>query len=158
MALFPWILYPNLSLHTGSIECGDRRFSRLPRMSDNNGNNKRKRPPEDLEDLDRDPPDGPEGIAFFFYHCERRVSHNEEGKSEEPTCSILILLIIFNQCRKMSTCLITPLTSQTRRQRKTIHLTYNGYRKDSSKICSCRIGSIDTQLNSVQDILVMKPN
>ena len=41
-------------------------FSRLPRMSYNDGNNKRKHPPEDLEDLDRYPPDGPAGIAFFF--------------------------------------------------------------------------------------------
>ena len=41
-------------------------FSRLLRMIDNNVNNKRKRPPEDLEHLDRDPPYGPVGIALFF--------------------------------------------------------------------------------------------
>ena len=60
-------------------------FSRLPRMIDKNVNNKRKRPPDNLGDLDRDPPDGPAGIALFFSHCYRRVSHNEEGKSKEPT-------------------------------------------------------------------------
>ena len=41
-------------------------FSRLLRMIDNNVNNKRKRPPENLEDMDRDPTYGPAGIAFFF--------------------------------------------------------------------------------------------
>ena len=60
-------------------------FSRLPRMNDNNDNKKRKHPPEYLEDLKRDPPDGPAGIALFFSHCDQRVRHNEEGKSEEPT-------------------------------------------------------------------------
>ena len=60
-------------------------FSLLPRMLDKIFNNKRKRPPESLEDLDRDPPDGPAGIAFFFSHRDQQVSHNEEGKSEELT-------------------------------------------------------------------------
>ena len=59
-------------------------FSRLPRMVDNYVNNKRKFSPENLENLDSDPLDGTAGIAFFFPHCDRRVSHNEEGKSEEP--------------------------------------------------------------------------
>ena len=54
-------------------------------MVDNDVNNKRKRPPENLEDLDRDHPYGSGGIAFFFYHCDRRVSHNEEEMSKEPT-------------------------------------------------------------------------
>ena len=57
-------------------------FSRLLRMSDNDGNNKRKRPPKNLKDLERDPPDDPAGIAFFFSHHDQQVSHNEEGKSE----------------------------------------------------------------------------
>ena len=60
-------------------------FSRLTRIIDNDVNNKRKLPPENLEDLNKDSPDGPVGIALFFSHCERRVRHNEEGKSEEPT-------------------------------------------------------------------------
>ena len=60
-------------------------FSRLLRMIDNDVNNKRKRTPENLEDMDKDPPDGPSGIAFFFSHCDQRVSHNEKGESEEPT-------------------------------------------------------------------------
>ena len=55
-------------------------FSRLSIMIDNDVNNKRKRPPENLEDLDRDPPDGPAGIALFFSHCDQQVSHNEEGE------------------------------------------------------------------------------
>ena len=59
-------------------------FSHLPRIIDNNFNNKRKRLPENLYNLDRYPRDGPAGIAFFFSHCDQRVSHNEEGKSEEP--------------------------------------------------------------------------
>ena len=42
-------------------------FSSLSIMIDNNVNNKIKRPPENLEDLDRDPPDGPSGTAFFFF-------------------------------------------------------------------------------------------
>ena len=44
-------------------------FSSLPRMIDNDINNKKKRPPENLEDLEKDPPDGPAGIALFFSHC-----------------------------------------------------------------------------------------
>ena len=38
-------------------------FSRLPIMIDNDVNNKRKLLPEDLEDLDIYPPDGPAGIV-----------------------------------------------------------------------------------------------
>ena len=60
-------------------------FSRLPRMSDHNGNNKRKLLSEYLEDLDKDSPDGQAGIALFLYHCDQRVTHNEEGKIEEST-------------------------------------------------------------------------
>ena len=60
-------------------------FSRLPRMIDNYVNNKRKCPPENLENLDRDLPDGTAGITSFFSRCDRRVSHNEERKSEELT-------------------------------------------------------------------------
>ena len=60
-------------------------FSRLPRMIENDVNNKRKRPQDNLEDMDRDPPYGPAGIALFFSQCDRQVSHNEEGKSKEPT-------------------------------------------------------------------------
>ena len=45
-------------------------FSLLPRMIYHYFNNKRKRPPENLEDLYRDPPDGSAGITFFFSHCE----------------------------------------------------------------------------------------
>ena len=41
-------------------------LSRFPRIIDNDVNNKRKRLPENLEDLDRDLPDGPSGIACFF--------------------------------------------------------------------------------------------
>ena len=54
-------------------------------MSANNDNKKSKLLPGDLEDLDRDLPYGPAGIALFFSHSDRRVSQNEEGKSKEPT-------------------------------------------------------------------------
>ena len=54
-------------------------------MSDNEGNNRRKLLPENLEDLDRDPPDGPAGIALFLSHCDQQVSHNEERKNKEQT-------------------------------------------------------------------------
>ena len=60
-------------------------FSQLPRIIDSNSNNKIKLPPEDLEDLDRDPPDSSADIVFLFSRCDRQVSHNEEGNSEEPT-------------------------------------------------------------------------
>ena len=60
-------------------------FSRLPIMIDNDVNNKRKRLPEYLEGLYRNLTDGPAGTAFCFFHCDLRVSHNEEGKSGEPT-------------------------------------------------------------------------
>ena len=46
-------------------------FSRLSRMIDNDGNNKKKRLPEYLKYLDRDPTDGPADIAFFFSYCDR---------------------------------------------------------------------------------------
>ena len=42
-------------------------FSRLLIIIENDVNNKRKLLPENLEDLYRDPPDGPAGIAFFFF-------------------------------------------------------------------------------------------
>ena len=42
-------------------------FSRLPIMIDNDVNNKIKCLPDNLEDMDRDPPDIPAGIAFFFF-------------------------------------------------------------------------------------------
>ena len=59
-------------------------FSRVQRIIDNDVNNKRKRLPENLEDLDRDPPDGLTGIAFFLSHCDRQVSHNggERAKNQ----------------------------------------------------------------------------
>ena len=46
-------------------------FSRLLRMSDNDGNDKRKRPQDYLDDLDRDPPYGLTSISYFFSHCDR---------------------------------------------------------------------------------------
>ena len=52
-------------------------FSSFPRIIDNDVNNKMKRPPDNLEDMDRDPPDNPAVIAFFLSHCDQRVSHNE---------------------------------------------------------------------------------
>ena len=76
-------------------------------MIENNINKKRTCPPENLEDLDRDPPDGPAGIAFFFFLIvtdESVIMKRVRAKSQP--FSILILLILFTQCRKIRTCLI----------------------------------------------------
>ena len=70
-------------------------FSRLPIMIYKDFNNKRKRPLENLEDLDRDPPDGPAGIAFFFLIVTNESVIMKRGRAKNQPFPILILLIIF---------------------------------------------------------------
>ena len=82
-------------------------LSRLLRIIDNDVNNKKKRLTENLEDLDKDPPYGAAGIAFYFVHCDQL----------QPF-SILFHLIHFTQCRKMRNCLIVSSTYQTWIHRK----------------------------------------
>ena len=90
-------------------------------MSDNEGNNRRKLLPENLEDLDRDPPDGPAGIALFLSHCDQQVSHNEERKNKEQTFLNINYLDFFTQWRKMRNYLIASSISPTWRKRKKIY-------------------------------------
>ena len=91
-------------------------FSGLPIMSDDDGNKKRELPPEDLEDLDIDPSDGPAGIAYFFTIVTNESVIIKRVRSKNQPFSIWIILIIFTKCRKMRACLIDSSTSQTWRQ------------------------------------------